>query len=564
MLPSHFTIANLLFFWRLRAYYRSHHTKLRGSGSRAEDSTMAAPSSNIAVVLGKFKEELTCPICHEILNEPKSLPCLHSFCQECLENYARLRTLDADREEGAPPDVRDIVPCPKCKFQAQLDSVGGEGEGGSVAASLKTNACLKNLVRHYIIAQEVVAAHKTRCGFCPAADNEAVAFCQTRCNRFLCQPCWDSHKRMTLSSGHTIVTLEDVRSNGPLENAPVLQSYRTRKCSEHFVEGRDDPNERMTDINIYCFPCRKVICCMCAVTEHQPHNPKKVASSIINDAEHRPLIEAKIREAERIMTEQFDISSVKLQQVKFLIEDAKLNTEKRIKESDFVRLESELEDGKESLLRRIENIRHLHLNNLRRQRKELGSKRAAIQRAINFVDRRLNLGCAEDIVHFNKEMNQQVSRLLRESKEHPPECAYKRVVNFVHEEQNMAGVMGNVSAEPCIENFTADKIHDVDFTCNKEIEFTITARDVLRNEATANGDMVLVELQPVGQPADQIVRAKATKLRNGKCLVTLTPQRTGDHTLSIQVARAGQFQHIQNSPFRVVVAVNIGVNLYEV
>ena len=522
---------------------------------------MAAPS-NIAVVLGKFREELTCPICQEILKEPKSLPCLHSFCQECLEKYVRLRPLNDEVEEGAPPDVRDIVPCPKCKILAQLDPVGGEGEAGSVVASLKTNACLKNLVRHYKIAQEVVAARRTRCGFCSAADNEAVAFCQTRCNRFLCQPCLESHRRMHLSSGHKIVSLEDVRSNG--EHSPVLQSYRTRKCSEHFVEGRDDPNERMTDINIYCFQCRKVICCMCAITEHQPHNPKKVASIIINDPDHRPLIVAKIKETERVMHEQLDMSSAKLQGRKFHIEDAKLNTETNIKKIDFMRLKSELDQGKEFLQRRIENIRQHHLNTLRQQRKALGSKRAAIQRTINFVDRRLNLGSHEDIVHFSKEMNQQVSRLLWESREDPPQCAYRRVVNLVHEEQNMAGVMGNVSAEPCIEIFTADEIHNVDFARYKEVEFTVTARDVLRNEAAADDDMVLVELQPVGRPADEIVRAKVTKLRNGKCLVTLKPQRTGDHTLSIQVARAGQFQHIQNSPFRVVVAVNLSMNLYEV
>ena len=517
----------------------------------------ARATANIAVVLGKFKEELTCPICQEILKEPKSLPCLHSFCQKCLDDYIRLRPLN--NEEGAPPDTRDIVPCPKCKFQAQLEPVGGQGEPGNIVASLKTNACLKNLVSHYKIAQEVVTERGTRCDFCSVADNKAVAFCQTQCNQFLCQPCSDSHKRMTISSGHTIVTLEDVRSSGTSENAPpVLRSYRTRKCSEHFTEGRDNPNERMTDINIYCFPCKKVICCMCAITEHQPHDPKRVASSVINDPEHRPLLEAKVKETEEVK-EKLYTSSVKLHERKFRIEDARQKTETRIKEVDFEKLKLELERGKEALLLRIKNIHEHHLRNLRLQRKALGDRRAAIKHTIDFIDRRLTLGSPEDIVYFNKEMTQQISRLVRESQEHPPQHAYKRIIQFVHKEQNMAGVMGNVSAKPI---YTADEIHNVDFARHREVEFTITARDTLTNEATADVDTLLVELQPVGQPADQVIRAKVTKLRNGKCLATLKPQTTGDHTLSIQVATAGQFQHIQNSPFHIKVAVNPAMNLY--
>jgi len=38
--------------------------------------------------LKKYVDELTtCPICLEDLVNPKSLPCVHTFCMRCIKNY---------------------------------------------------------------------------------------------------------------------------------------------------------------------------------------------------------------------------------------------------------------------------------------------------------------------------------------------------------------------------------------------------------------------------------------------------------------------------------------------
>ena len=78
----------------------------------------------------KFKEEqLTCSICFEIYDEPKTLPCHHYFCRSCLE-LVPLKLRDGKR----------YLPCPTCRDLAELPKDGGVAElpGTFHINSLKT------------------------------------------------------------------------------------------------------------------------------------------------------------------------------------------------------------------------------------------------------------------------------------------------------------------------------------------------------------------------------------------------------------------------------------------
>jgi len=57
----------------------------------------------------------SCPICLELFDKPKSLPCLHTFCLKCLEGYWR------DKEP------EDEVPCPLCRKEFRIPTEGLTG-----------------------------------------------------------------------------------------------------------------------------------------------------------------------------------------------------------------------------------------------------------------------------------------------------------------------------------------------------------------------------------------------------------------------------------------------------
>ena len=55
----------------------------------------------------KVEEHLTCSVCLEPFKDPKVLPCLHSYCHECIVNLAKNAN-------------SDTIDCPECRLSVQV------------------------------------------------------------------------------------------------------------------------------------------------------------------------------------------------------------------------------------------------------------------------------------------------------------------------------------------------------------------------------------------------------------------------------------------------------------
>ena len=184
----------------------------------------------------------TCPICMEVFDNPKSLPCLHTFCLKCLQGHFR------DKCPG------DDAPCPMCRkeFKIPPDGLGG--------------------LQHHFFVQRLVDARKASivesskvlCEVClqesSGVSDEiplATTYC-VDCDQKLCEQCSRPHIRM--KGG-----VHQVRPLGA-ELQQELTKLRRNYCDKH------------TDklVELYCYECNENICLMCSAVKHRQHETAEI------------------------------------------------------------------------------------------------------------------------------------------------------------------------------------------------------------------------------------------------------------------------------------------------
>ncbi|XP_061493173.1 tripartite motif-containing protein 59 [Rhineura floridana] len=83
-----------------------------------------------------FEEELTCSICYSIFDDPRVLPCSHTFCRNCLESVLQL---SSNFSIWRP--LRLPLKCPNCRSIVEIPPSGTD--------SLPVNFALKAIIEKY-------------------------------------------------------------------------------------------------------------------------------------------------------------------------------------------------------------------------------------------------------------------------------------------------------------------------------------------------------------------------------------------------------------------------------
>ncbi|XP_065733201.1 tripartite motif-containing protein 2 isoform X4 [Phocoena phocoena] len=157
---------------------------------------MASEATNIPspVVRQIDKQFLICSICLERYKNPKVLPCLHTFCERCLQNYIPAHSL--------------TLSCPVCRQTSILPEKG--------VAALQNNFFITNLMdvlqrtpgsnaEESSILETVTAVAAGKPLSCPNHDGNVMDFYCQSCETAMCRECTEGEH-----AEHPTVPLKDV------------------------------------------------------------------------------------------------------------------------------------------------------------------------------------------------------------------------------------------------------------------------------------------------------------------------------------------------------------------
>lgn len=201
---------------RSASLHQQRPSSINGFGGPSTSDTSSVSSSPESERLDE--DELTCAICLDLLHRPRSLPCGHSFCLVCLQNYVN--------------SCRMMFTCPSCRAAAQVPHEGVVG--------LPINKVLAKGAQ--------LMRQRRQCG-----DTPVCFTCQTavgvsecgHCGRMWCDICGASH---ALSVRDAVIELQErlVAARETLYYRAEEDELRFDKLEENI---KDAVTERIEQVN---------------------------------------------------------------------------------------------------------------------------------------------------------------------------------------------------------------------------------------------------------------------------------------------------------------------------
>ena len=190
---------------------------------------------DIKTLLDNLHDEVSCSVCMCTFTDPKQLPCLHSFCLQCLN--------DIQRSSG----VHGKITCPECRRQFQVPGSGNPSE-------LPTNFRINSLLD--VLAIKECSTANVKCGNCNKRSAQTL-YC-FQCCSFWCEECILGHNIIRTNKEHKTLALKHFQDQ---DFAAVLK--RPAICQKKHHEREE--------LKFFCKDCKVAICNTCAVTLHEGH-----------------------------------------------------------------------------------------------------------------------------------------------------------------------------------------------------------------------------------------------------------------------------------------------------
>ena len=190
---------------------------------------------DIQTLLHNRHDKVSCSVCMCTFTDPKQLPCLHSFCLNCLNGIQRTS------------GVHGKITCPECRRQFQIPGSGNPSE-------LPTNFRINSLLDVLEIKECTTA--NVKCGNCDKRSAQTL-YC-FQCCSFWCEECILGHNIIRTNKEHKTLALKHFQD----------QDFEAVLKRPAFCQKKHHEKE---ELKFFCKSCKVAICNTCAVTLHEGH-----------------------------------------------------------------------------------------------------------------------------------------------------------------------------------------------------------------------------------------------------------------------------------------------------
>uniref|UniRef100_A0A3B3YPQ5 Tripartite motif-containing protein 16-like n=1 Tax=Poecilia mexicana TaxID=48701 RepID=A0A3B3YPQ5_9TELE len=180
------------------------------------------------------RDKLFCSICSDLLKDPVTIPCGHSYCRNCIKDFW----------EGEDQGGTHI--CPQCR------------ETFEQRPGLSRNTMIEELIKYLKKMGVALANHcyagpeDVACDACTGRKMKAVKSCLT-CSASFCE----NHLQ-------------------PHYDAPPLKKHKLVNPSKNLQESKCSRHDR--ELEIFCRPDQQCICYLCTMDEHKGHETVPAAA----------------------------------------------------------------------------------------------------------------------------------------------------------------------------------------------------------------------------------------------------------------------------------------------
>ncbi|KAL3888366.1 hypothetical protein ACJMK2_000734 [Sinanodonta woodiana] len=217
-------------------------------------------SDSVEGVETNVSDELNCTLCLKIFRSPRSLPCSHSFCHDCLQSHIS--------HSASVKDTLKEFSCPICETGVCLeeDIALDKWVYSFPLNTLLLSVLIKLKVKVDIVC-DVYQAHDTTC----PAENICIV-----CEQALCENCSKVHKSVRYLKTHAILKVNELASRQYI----VLKHNSMFRCVDHAY----------TPLDLYCKTHEVHLCSKCFTSKHKGcfqvfdvNNESPNISDILND-----------------------------------------------------------------------------------------------------------------------------------------------------------------------------------------------------------------------------------------------------------------------------------------